>query len=680
MQPTTPTTSTFTPDELTGIKQQYDAYRASQKPTKSAQPTAKKGPGGIRGVLNNLLPIAGGALGALAGVPLGPAGIAAGGALGSGIGEGFKEHNNGQGLSVKNIAEQSALGALPGVGSGVKALRAGEGAASLIGRGATTAGETAASTAVTKPNFATRLYNKGVVTEGRTGGFGQGEKLSGGDTQGFRDTEENVQNLANEGIPRSNATSRQIAVGDRLDQHSKTIDAAVDAKNPAVTDPQKADILGRVQDKITGGDNGKGIPGYIVGDNANSKFATSLANQFAGIKDAKGLHGFKKALDQQAINYGRNSAAPDPIKEQIAKAFRQEVNTDFKKMVPEAATASNSYSKLHDANEFLKQAARDQSNAATQPGGSLPGRVLTSDTAETVKAKAGGAMQTLGKALGAKTGKPGIAPGTTPAPAIGKTAALLQRLTSPVQVGKAAIKQGTYRGVAGLLSAPSADQQPAADTTAAGTTGAADTDLTSALGNQTPTAADSTSGTPDTTADSKYPVDAYMKDLQRDPKNSAQYTAVFNELNPNYGSAPSNGLNVTKVTGQQYGLAQSGSQSLQQLSDLIQKDPSIVTKTAIPGKSLPIIGGAITNASGTGSYDSIGYNIADTILRLRTGATANSDEVKKLQSQIMPRAGDSAETIQTKLDTINGIFGGVLNLAKNSGTQDATTTDLTAGQ
>lgn len=665
MQPT----STFSPDELTGIKQQYDAYRASQKPTKKAQPTAKKGPTGVRGVLNGLLPIAGGALGALAGVPLGPAGIIAGGAAGSAIGEGFREHNAGEKLNAKSIAGQAAFGALPGVGSGIKVLRAGEGVASLIGRGATTAGETAATTAVTKPSIATNIYNKGVVTEGRAGGFGQGEKLAGGDTQGFRDLQKNVNTLKGEGIPASNATSRQIAVGDRLKQHNTTIDAAVEAKNTAVTDTQMGDILGRVQNKITGGGNGKGIPGYIVGDNANSKFANSLATQFASIKDAKGMLGFKRALDEQAINYGRNSAAPDPIKEQIAKAFRKEVNDDFKKMVPEAATASGSYAKLHDANEFLKQAARDQSNAATQPGAGTVGRVLTSDTAQTVKTKAGRGLQGLGKMLGAETEAPGISPGTTPALATGKTAQLLQRLTSPTQVGKAAFKQSVGRTAGSILglgepaATPDAVDQSATDVAPTG-----DIAALSQPGTTEPTSA--------TTADSSpYSVENYMGDLQRDPKNSAQYTAVFKELNPNYGK-DTGGKNITKVTAQQYGLAQSGAQSLQQLAGLIQSDPNIVNRTAIPGKGLPIVGGSIANAAGTGSYDSIGYNIADTILRLRTGATANESEVKKLQSQIMPRAGDSDETRQTKLNTINDIFKNVLQLAGGQGSADATSEDL----
>lgn len=127
------------------------------------------------------------------------------------------------------------------------------------------------------------------------------------------------------------------------------------------------------------------------------------------------------------------------------------------------------------------------------------------------------------------------------------------------------------------------------------------------------------------------------------------------------------GMNVTKVTAQQYGLAQSGASALQSLKGLLQEDPSVLNRAATPGRSLPIVGGFISNAAGTGDFDAIGYNIADSILRLRTGATANESEVRKLQAQIIPRAGDSAQTVQTKIRQIEEIFGGVLNLAQNSG-------------
>lgn len=682
MQPSTGT-STFSTDELAGIKQNFDAMRASAKP-QTAKSTTRvgKSPGGVKGVLEGLLPLAGGALGAIGGSFLGgPVGTAAGGAGGSALGEALKEHLQGGPISVKNVAEQGVLGALPGVGSGIKTLRAGGEAADLIKgtRAATTAGE--AVTTAPKPNLGTKIYNKGVITEGRAGGFGQGEKVTGGSTQGFRNTEQNAQTLAGEGVNGGSASTRQIAVGDKLDAHAKTINAAVDANNPAYTEDHRIAGLQQMQDKIIGNGNGTGIPGYIVGDNANSKFATSLLHQYSTVKDAKGLLSFRRALDNQAINYGRNSAAPDPIKEQIAKALRDVVSKDFNKMVPEAAKASTSYAKLHDANEFLKQAAADASNNATKASGGLASRALTSDTAEAARSKGGRLMQTIGKAIGGKPGAPEQAATTTAAPK-GNVAQLLTSLTSPTQVGKGIVKQGVARGVGGLLGlgGDSQPQQPTAQPLADGTTvqapdqSGSPLDLTGAsqAGEQQPPAQTQTDSSP-------YSEQAYLSDVQRDPKNATTYTTLFKELNPNFGSAPSSGLNVSPVTAQNYGLAQNGAQALQGLSQLLQSDPSVLNKSAIPGRGLPIVGGVVANAAGTGSYDALSYKVADAILRLQTGAQANDSEMKDLQSKLALRAGDSPQTVQTKLTTMASIFNNVLQLAnqQGGGTQP-TTSDLAA--
>jgi hypothetical protein len=136
------------------------------------------------------------------------------------------------------------------------------------------------------------------------------------------------------------------------------------------------------------------------------------------------------------------------------------------------------------------------------------------------------------------------------------------------------------------------------------------------------------------------------------------------------------GPNITKVTAQQYGLAQTGATSLQQLAQLLQQDPQVLSRSATPGRQLPIVGGFISNQAGTGEFDAIGYNIADTLIRLRTGAQANESEVRQVQSQIMPRAGDSQATIQRKLQQLQQAFGGVLSLANNSSAGSSLPDDL----
>lgn len=133
------------------------------------------------------------------------------------------------------------------------------------------------------------------------------------------------------------------------------------------------------------------------------------------------------------------------------------------------------------------------------------------------------------------------------------------------------------------------------------------------------------------------------------------------------GGAAGGGLNVTKVTAQQYGLAQAGVQSLQGLKQLIARDPGSVGRSAVPGGSLPVVGGYIRNAAGVGEYDALGYNIADTLIRLRTGAQANESEIKGYANKIMPRAGDSQQVVQLKLRQLEDSFNSVLARAQSSG-------------
>jgi hypothetical protein len=154
-----------------------------------------------------------------------------------------------------------------------------------------------------------------------------------------------------------------------------------------------------------------------------------------------------------------------------------------------------------------------------------------------------------------------------------------------------------------------------------------------------------------------------LADIMRDPKHAANYEKIYEFANP---ESSGTGANITKVTSQQYGLAQSGYSALQNLQQLLKEDPGVLNRLATPGRGLPIVGGFVSNKAGTGEYDAIGYNIADSLLRLRTGAQANEQEVKQLQSQIMPRAGDSASTVQRKLQQINQIFGSVISLAQGN--------------
>lgn len=113
---------------------------------------------------------------------------------------------------------------------------------------------------------------------------------------------------------------------------------------------------------------------------------------------------------------------------------------------------------------------------------------------------------------------------------------------------------------------------------------------------------------------------------------------------------------IGKPTAQQYALANSGTQGVQQLMTLLQKDPGVLSRSATPGQHLPLVGGVVRRGAGTGEYDALANNVIDAILRLRTGAQANKEEIALYRNQLFPQAGDNQKTVQRKLQDLNTAF------------------------
>lgn len=176
-------------------------------------------------------------------------------------------------------------------------------------------------------------------------------------------------------------------------------------------------------------------------------------------------------------------------------------------------------------------------------------------------------------------------------------------------------------------------------------------------------------------ANQLYPQENLLYDIQRDPQNATKYIEYYALLQETFAPQSANPYsNVGVVSAKDLSNAQLGLQSAAQLEQMIMSDPGIVGRTATPGRQLPIVGGYVSRAAGVSDYDALGYNIADTILRIRTGAQANESEIRNLQSQLMPRAGDSNETVQFKLQQIYNSLQPIVDMAQGGSGQP----DLTA--
>lgn len=88
------------------------------------------------------------------------------------------------------------------------------------------------------------------------------------------------------------------------------------------------------------------------------------------------------------------------------------------------------------------------------------------------------------------------------------------------------------------------------------------------------------------------------------------------------------------------GLVKSGVRALEVVREEYQKDPSLVLKQKIPGKYF------------SRKFDAALFNSVDTLLRLRTGATAPPSEVRNYMRSFGPVFGDRPEDVQFKLNQL----------------------------
>lgn len=121
-------------------------------------------------------------------------------------------------------------------------------------------------------------------------------------------------------------------------------------------------------------------------------------------------------------------------------------------------------------------------------------------------------------------------------------------------------------------------------------------------------------------------------------------------------------LNSTQQ--QQANNANSGLSDIQSLSDMLSKDPSLTLKSALPGGSI------VERLTGTTDFDAAKSNIVDVISRLRSGAAISATEEKTYKS-LLPAAGDSAESANSKLQRLTSLLSSFAN-PQSSGGSDIT--------
>lgn len=587
------------------LAQQLAGKMASQYNQLSTPP--KPQVGGLTGFLANAAPIVGGTLGAIGGSLLAPvAGTAAGGAAGAGLGAIIKQKLLGQDTNVGDIATESLLGALPGAGKLIKGIAGGakavKGAENIV-QGAGSLANPLESAAVTTPS--TLLQRAGQrLTEA-----GSGLKPEP-TTGGINRLEQQSQFMSKyTGSPRQQRVAMEKDMGNLSSQVDNIL-----AKNP--TPIQGADVKAQVQQAIS--DPLKYAELDLTTPGAQRALSVHL-DKFAASPDAKSLNDYIKQLNPIAIRaQGKIARGVNLTDKETAALAAKKAGDEVLTQIPEIQPLKQQMAQIF---EVTPQVAKAGEKSIGMPMASGLNTKAPVQAAKGVQSKLGALLQ--GASATGRVNPSSLAAAFRPSNLLRQSAkqAVVQSLVP-----------GTTPTTVSGQSQPSSDMSTnPADATQVTTT--------------------SSQGQGSFWSDPQAVQTAYTNALNAGDTKTA--TAIVDGYKL-FGQQ-SMGPGYTKPTAQQYGLAQAGLSSLGQLQELISKDPSLITREATPGQGLPIIGGLVSNAVGTGEYNAVANNILDALARVRTGAAMTSQE-ESFYRNLLPKAGDDQSTIKAKLNALQQAF------------------------
>jgi|ERR1043165_1726867 hypothetical protein len=548
---------------------------------------------GLTGFLANAAPIIGGTLGAVGGSFLAPvAGTAAGGAAGAGLGAIVKQKLLGQDTNVGDIASETLLGALPGAGKLIKGV-AGAGRAVKGAEDVAQAVETATPSSIFQ-RAGQRLTESG---------SGLKPDLT---TGGINKLDQQSQFMSKyTGTPRQ----QRIAMEKDMGNLSGQVDSIL-AKNPIPI--QGADVKAQVQQAIS--DPLKYAELDLTTPGAQRALNVHL-DKFAASPDAKSLNDYIKQLNPIAIRaQGKIARGVNLTDKETAALAAKKAGDEVLTQVPEIQPLKQQMAQIFEVTPQIAKAGEKSIGVPMASGLSTKAPVQA----------AKGVQSKLGALLQGASAKGKVNPDS------------LAMAFRPSNLLKAGVKQGIAQSLANTQQPP---ETPIPDQ------GFPDI-IQPALSE------DSGALTSNIWSDPQAVQDAYTKAIAAGDAKSA--SAILEGYKA-FGQQSAANPGFTKPTAQQFGLAQAGISSLGQLEQLINKDPSLVTRESTPGQGLPIVGGLISNVAGTGEYNSVANNILDALARVRTGAAMTSQE-ESFYRNLLPKAGDDQATIQSKLAALKQAF------------------------
>lgn len=585
------------------------------------QPTKPRGRGGF---LTSLISEAGGAGGAVGGAALGsaagPVGTLAGAIIGGLLG-------GGGGRAVENKVRDDRWGVGEAVGEGVlSGGLAGLGPAFKLAKGAGTAAKAVGGVDdVARAAKLTRGSNP-ATRAGRDlyrATLGVDDIISPSKTKPvtiFKADElvDEARKIGLKGTPK--AMQRQVAI--QYDALSSQLDEVLE------TIPNSAPIKGKgglftgalkqVQDDLP-----LKIDGVPVRSEVSRVVKELVSLGQNGQLNAAGVQAFKNKLAGRLSNaFTKLQNGQDLLaKEAVDMAFWRQADDAIKKLAPAAKDLTTRQSRLYGLAQGLGRMTR----TAGEPAG------VSQAVIRGVAPAGRKAENALGRAFisaGGPRGLPSRLAGGVAARGIGNQ--LMQPpVEEPATLEDALLTQQPQAGAGGMMPG---GQAPAAPQSLGG----------GMMPGSQPAVASQAQQNP-------YPRENLIADIQRDPEHAQDYIQYYAALQEVFNPEPEDvEAGYGRPSAEKYALGTSGLQSIAELEGMLSQDPGAISRNATPGQDLPVVGGLISRASGTGEYRAIAQNIIDSIARARTGAAMRPEE-EAFYTRLLPRAGDNPATIQAKI-------------------------------
>lgn len=578
----------FSEEELQLFKQLPKQQAKSTSPKPKTQ--------GRGGFLTSLIGEAGGAGGALGGAAIGTAllpgvgtviGAGLGGLLGGTGGSAVEQKVRDDRIDVGKALREGAIEGVLSAGPirGVKALnQLGKGA---LKKGATQVGEEVVEAGIRKgaSDASTKLL-------GNAWGIRTGVKVGGKEIapQQAKALQKFV--IEEVGVPR---TANATKVSERLFEFKENIGRNIADNITAINRPlrpsDKTQLIKEISTKIN----------RIPGQSVDAPDVTRLIQQLNETPTVGELVNFRRAIDDQ-INYARNAATPDPVREQVFSNIRKSIDGFTSKLSPELKRQNQLYGKADEAYGLVSGAAR------SPRGIPIPGSFARVGGGLTQSAQSAAGQQLAGAvpravSEGANVSARGLIGRNLAAGGINSSLNAAEGMQSQLTP-----EQQLEEALMGMGSGEQMQQEQVAPQ------GLSQEDLQRAV----------------------------LTDIQTTGGQNINDILKIYEIFSAQAEEPK--MNATQ---QQRALTSaSGLRSLDTLESTLQNDPSAFARQALPN---PL--GITARLTGTTDIRAATDNVVDVIARLRSGAAITDDEARRF-ARLLPQPGDSQESAARKIANV----------------------------